>query len=555
MRRSGKLKTKQLLSLAEPARPDLLLEEMRARIARSGAYVHSFERASLPYRIAAGMSCTSHADEKAGTEYIRLANGKPDAASNGVTDGYSIRLPDTIEAAASGRLISVSVVARAAGHAQSRFAIAYSTNDMGNSGWRWQEAGPDWSVFTTEYEVPVMTKAHGDFVGILPDMQGRSGTEICHMAVNTTAGTEGTEFPNDLWDHSWYADRYRDLKLSRELPSEERSTRSIQHYLTYGIRERRWPNALLDSNWYAQKFKLPADVDPLVHYAQHEKYGQVSPNPFWEYASKRSTIPPPPLSRVLHHYSAVRKPTFIVGLFGSGRFYIKDLIINSGLEIAYYFQDGLYDYRGAVPFIFSGHVTCTYESAKCHSPSFGRALLERAAAGLINLVFIYRHPLDSLLSNWVWFRLLHRKLTPGGIAGGAYASEEAFHRDLNDNLYEFSQFCGGSKDFIRITTGSDTTPNFMSLLEFIHETEVFVTNPNVHCFRFEDFKSDAAREFKRLVSILAPDLTPKSDNVPLPRSLSNRYELAKGNVSPFQVFTASLPIDITKRINALGYSV
>jgi hypothetical protein len=137
----------------------------------------------------------------------------------------------------------------------------------------------------------------------------------------------------------------------------------------------------------------------------------------------------------------------------------------------------------------------------------------------------------------------------------SYKSEEEFHRDLNDNFYEFSLFCGGSKDFTRIVEGTDAKPTFMSLLEFVHETELFLSSPNVHCFRFEDFKTDAVREFKRLVSILAPDLTPKSDNVPLPKSLANRYELAKENVSPFGAFMASLPRDVTKRINALGYSV
>jgi len=483
-----------------------------------------------------------------------LANGKIDAAANGATDGYSIRLPDKIEAAASGRLISVNVVARAAGRTQSRFAIAYSTNDMGNSGWRWQEAGAEWSIFKIEFEVPVMQKAHGDFVGILPDAQGRPGTEFCYISINTSAATEGSEFPRDLLDASWYADLYPDLKLPRDLPHEARCAGSIQHYLDFGSRERRDPNALLDSKWYAHRFRLSADVDPLVHYAQHEKYGQVSPNHFWEAARKRSIIAPPALSSMLINYPAHRRPTYITGLFGTGRFYLHNVILNSDLEIAYFFRrGGLYNYHGTVPYIFSGHATLMYdyERAGFTPPAFGRALLERAAAGLINVIFIYRHPLDSLLSNWIWWR---RWAMTSGIAE-SYKSEEEFHRDLNDNFYEFSLFCGGSKDFTRIVEGTDAKPTFMSLLEFVHETELFLSSPNVHCFRFEDFKTDAVREFKRLVSILAPDLTPKSDNVPLPKSLANRYELAKENVSPFGAFMASLPRDVTKRINALGYSV
>jgi hypothetical protein len=188
MKRSSKWnKTRhQLVTSAEPTKRDNLLEALRSRIAQSAAYFHPFEIGSVPFRIPAGMICSNYTDEETGTGYISLANGKTDAASTGATEGYGIRLPDTIEAAASGRRVSVNVVARAAGGAQSRFALAYSTNDVGNSGWRWQDAGPEWSVFTMEYDVPVMKNGNGDFVGILPDTEGRSSTEFCYLSVNTT---------------------------------------------------------------------------------------------------------------------------------------------------------------------------------------------------------------------------------------------------------------------------------------------------------------------------------------------------------------------------------
>ncbi len=169
---------------------DNLLEAMLSRIARSAAYFQTFEIGSVPFRIGERIICLSYTDEKTRTGYIRLANGKTDAASRGTTDGYSIRLPDAIEAAASGHHVSVNVVARAAGGARSRFALAYSTNDVGNSGWRWQEAGPEWSIFSMEYDVPVMKKGNGDFVGILPDAEGRSGTEFCYLSVKILEATE-----------------------------------------------------------------------------------------------------------------------------------------------------------------------------------------------------------------------------------------------------------------------------------------------------------------------------------------------------------------------------
>jgi hypothetical protein len=536
------------MSSAEPVNR---LEAMRSRIAGSAVYVHSFEIGSVPFQIAAGMICSNHRDEKNAAGYIRLANGKTDAASFGTTQGYSIRVPDIVEAAASGCLVSVNVVARAAGCAQSRFAVAYSTNEVGNSGWRWQDAGAEWSVFTIEYDVPVMKNGNGDFIGILPDGNGRPGTEFCFLSVNMMTGD--AEFPSDLLDDCWYAEY---LNFLRDLPRETRFIKSLQHYLETGGRQRRDPNPLFDSKWYAKKYQLPADQDPLVHYATHEKFGLVSPNRHWETvsATNKLTNPPPPLSRLLHHYPTARKPTYLLGLFGTGRQYLNSLFLKSNLEIAYYFRDCCHNYFGAVPVIFSGHVASTYERVGFRTPDFWRTLIERAAAGLVNLIFIYRHPLDSVLSNWAYFHHLKKTGVPRGIARG-YKAAEDFHRDLNDNIYEFSLFCGGSQDFPRVLAGSYGKGGFMSLFEFIRETEVFVSNPNVHCFRFEDFQRDATAEFKRLVSILAPNLTHQVDHAASPEASSSRYQSAKENVTSFRALMDSLPADVKKRIMALGYSV
>jgi hypothetical protein len=356
-------------------------------------------------------------------------------------------------------------------------------------------------------------------------------------------------FPSDLFDHSFYTDG--PLKRFRETPLD-----SIQHYLERGARERGDPNPLFDSKWYAERYDLAADVDPIVHYAQHEKDGHVSPNRFWEYVRGMSIVPPPLLSNCLLHYPKIRKPTFINGLYGSGRSYINSLIQKSNLDIAYYFQDREPRYNlPAVPVIRSGHTTSIYKVAGLYPPDYGRALLERAAAHQINFVFIYRHPLDSLLTNWVWFRHLHisKKMTSG--ITQVYKSEEDFHRELDSNIYEFSLFCGGSKDFTRITKGSEPSSAFLSLLEFVDETEAFMTSPNVQCFRLEDFVSDTAEEFKRLVSIVAPDLIPNLGKVPMPRSSSSHYHSAKKNVSSFRSLIGSLPTDIVRRIEAMGYSV
>lgn len=165
-----------------PAKSFGLLEQLRTEIARDAAYLYVFETGEAS-TTPTGMISTMHVGTNGEAGYISLANGNPKATSAGVTGGYSIFLPYKVEAAASGHHITVHVIARASGSNQSQFAVAYSTNEVGNSGWHKFTAGPEWSVHTMEYNVPPMKEGRGDFVGILPDSEGNPGTDFCYFAI------------------------------------------------------------------------------------------------------------------------------------------------------------------------------------------------------------------------------------------------------------------------------------------------------------------------------------------------------------------------------------
>lgn len=162
-----------------------LIEQLRTEIAEGAAFLYIFE-AEKASAIPVGMSCSRHIGTNGEAGYITLANGNPEAVSSGVTGGYSILLSDEVEAAASGQHITVRVIARASGSVQSRFAVAYSTNEVGNSGWRWFNAYKTWAVYTMEYDVPTMKNGNGDFVGILPGSEENSGTDFYCFAVTIT---------------------------------------------------------------------------------------------------------------------------------------------------------------------------------------------------------------------------------------------------------------------------------------------------------------------------------------------------------------------------------
>lgn len=87
-------------------------------------------------------------------------------AASGKTGGASFAVPVDAEKAFSGKTIKIKVVSSAnkAGEA----ALAYSTNEVGNSGWIAFPVTTEDSVAEIEFAVPPMVEGLGDFIGIDP---------------------------------------------------------------------------------------------------------------------------------------------------------------------------------------------------------------------------------------------------------------------------------------------------------------------------------------------------------------------------------------------------
>jgi len=98
------------------------------------------------------------------SENLAIVSGDFSEAAPSVTTAgavYFIRgLP---EQRASGRTVEVRVVAKGG-----PFAVAYSTADVGNSGWNQFGSSEDWAQFTFTYDVPQLVNGNGDFVGVIP---------------------------------------------------------------------------------------------------------------------------------------------------------------------------------------------------------------------------------------------------------------------------------------------------------------------------------------------------------------------------------------------------
>ena len=100
------------------------------------------------------------------------------------------------------------------------------------------------------------------------------------------------------------------------------------------------------------------------------------------------------------------KTAYVIGLFGTGRRYINELLREKRISEKgrKYFRDAIRLHPGPTPMIYSGHATMRHASRGQELPAVMRSILEAVRSGFANLVFLHRHPLDSLLTNWIWWR-------------------------------------------------------------------------------------------------------------------------------------------------------
>ena len=85
----------------------------------------------------------------------------------GLTSGFSFPLPAEFEQGASGQTVTIEIASRIAGGGT--FAVAYSTNEVGNSGWQDMTATSEYTIQSVQYNVPALRNGSGDFLGIAPD--------------------------------------------------------------------------------------------------------------------------------------------------------------------------------------------------------------------------------------------------------------------------------------------------------------------------------------------------------------------------------------------------
>ncbi len=244
------------------------------------------------------------------------------------------------------------------------------------------------------------------------------------------------------------------------------------------------------------------------------------------------------------------RTAYIIGLFGTGRRYVNVLMEQNIGQRAKYVRDEIRLHPGPTSMIYSGHATMKHVSRAQALPAVTSRILESVRSGIADLIFVYRHPLDSLLTNWIWWRtyISDNRTVPG--ISHVYKNRDDLCADLEQDFFEFKNFAEGDPDFFAALPG----PRFLSFPEFVEETDLFLQSATLS-LRLEDFMIDPLKEFSKIVEVMSVDLDLSRLRLALPAAKPYGYLAVKEKVSRFKEFINGLNAETKSRIEKIGYDV
>jgi len=263
------------------------------------------------------------------------------------------------------------------------------------------------------------------------------------------------------------------------------------------------------------------------------------------------------------------RTTYVIGLFGSGRLYIVELILQHIGERAEYFRDYIRFPPGPTSMIYSGHATIRHASHFQLAPAMTSRILEAVRSRFADLVVVYRHPLDSLLTNWVWWRTYNRDNRMISGISQVYRTTDDLCADLEQNFLEFKAFAEGDPDFFTAVPGPrrsnvpiptrSVLPNpppkpvrFLSFPEFVEESELYFQSATL-TLRLEDFMIDPVKEFCKIAQLMSVDLDLTHLRIVPPKTKAYGHLAVKEKVPRFRDFIDRLDKETKRRIEKIGY--
>ncbi len=244
------------------------------------------------------------------------------------------------------------------------------------------------------------------------------------------------------------------------------------------------------------------------------------------------------------------RTAYVIGLFGNGRTYINELMVQNIGERAKYLRQELRFHPYPTSLIYTNHATIRHAGRLMVLPAVTGRILESVRSGFADLIFVYRHPLDSLLTNWVWWRIYLRDNIMVPSISQVYKNTDELCADLEQNFLEFKAFAEGGPDFWAGIPG----PRFLSFPEFVEEIELYLQSDALS-LRLEDFMNDPLKEFSKIARVMSVDLDLSRVRVAPPRSKPYGYLAVKEKVPRFRDFIDGLDAETKRRIEKIGYEM
>jgi hypothetical protein len=202
--------------------------------------------------------------------------------------------------------------------------------------------------------------------------------------------------------------------------------------------------------------------------------------------------------------------------------------------------------------IYSGHATIKHVSGGQALPVVTSCILQAVKSGFADLIFVYRHPLDSLLTNWACISAAENWRDGSKIfsISQVYKNTDDLCAALDRNFSKFKSFADGDPAFWAVSPG----PRFLSFREFTEETELYLQTATL-TLRFEDFIIDPLKEFSKIVEVMSCDLDLSRLQVVRPRTKPYGYLTVKEKVPRFRDFINGLDAETKTRIEKIGYGL
>lgn len=292
-----------------------------------------------------------------------------------------------------------------------------------------------------------------------------------------------------FFDASFYKHRYGFVGSDEE---------AYRHYVEVGCMENRSPSPHFSPGWFSRTYPEASGGNFLHFMAEHPK--NTYPNHYWQKAgwAWASFVEAVKASENI-------KPLIVIGLFGTGRTYFSNAFLSNS-TLAPLLQEGL-----ASCGVYASHsVICTGHATLKHSSSFqmepdqtDKLLLCPLRDGFHCILFVTRHPVDSLFSNWAWWRRFCDTGIPHhGAVKEVFGGNRGLIEDIRSNKKAFLKFMTEGRVPSRPNYPAEVY-RFLSFEQALDESLAWMGVPGVVSIMFEGIHDHLDKVSDTITTLLA----------------------------------------------------